>query len=196
MSEQFKIIENKKMSEKNEITAGSLYQVTLREVTNNDLQEIDPDFYTSISNFVGKLKGENYDGLETKINNNLINLITELATLIFRIRVEKIKDFSVNTKKLLDIEKFILTSEDKTKESEEMILSGILNGKSKLLESIAQKTKMQLVSVRILKEVEQMMGSDSENYGPFKPEDIATIPLENAQTLITKNLAVKIHIEK
>ena len=196
MSEQFKIIENKKMSEKNEITAGSLYQVTLREVTNNDLQEIDPDFYTSISNFVGKLKGENYDGLETKINNNLINLITELVTLVFRIRVEKIKDSSVNTDKLLNIEKFILTSEDKTKESEEMILSGILNGKSKLLESIAQKTKMQLVSVRILKEVEQMMGSDSENYGPFKPEDIATIPLENAQTLITKNLAVKIHIEK
>jgi len=196
MSEQFKIIENKKMSEKNEITTESLYQVTLREVTNNDLQEIDPDFYTNISIFIGKLRGENYDGIETKINNNLINLITELLTLVFRIRVEKIKDFSVNTKKLLDIEKFILTSEDETKEREEMILSGILNGKSKLLESIAEKTKMQLVSVRILKEVEQMIGSDSENYGPFKPEDIATIPFENAQTLITENLAVKIRIEK
>jgi len=196
MSEQFKIIENKKMSEKNEITAESLYQVTLREVTNNDLQEIDPDFYTSISNFVGKLRGENYDGMETKINNNLINLITELVTLVFRIRVEKIKDSSVNTNKLLNIEKFILTSEDETKEREEMILSGIINGKSKLLESVGQKTKMQLVSVRILKEVEQMIGSDSENYGPFKPEDIATIPFENAQTLITENLAVKIRIEK
>ena len=196
MSEQFKIIENKKMSEKNEITAGSLYQVTLREVTNNDLQEIDPDFYTYVSNFIGKLRGENYDGAESKINNNLIGLITELATLVLRIRIEKIKDSSVNIKNLLDIEKFILTSEDETKEREEMILSGILNGKSKLLESIAQKTKIQLVSVRILKEVEQMIGSDSENYGPFKPEDIATIPLENAQTLITENLAVKIRIEK
>ena len=196
MSEQFKIIENKKMSEKNEVTAGSLYQVTLREVTNNDLQEIDPDFYTSISIFIGKLRGENYDGIETKINNNLINMMTELVTLVLRIRIEKIKDSSINIKNLLDIEKFILTSEDETKEREEMILSGILNGKSKLLESIAEKTKMQLVSVRILKEVEQMIGSDSENYGPFKPEDIATIPLENAQTLIMENLAVKIRIEK
>jgi|ETNmetMinimDraft_3_1059899.scaffolds.fasta_scaffold01471_5 DNA replication factor GINS len=196
MPEQFKIIENKKMSEKNEMTAESLYQVTLREVTNNDLQEIDPDFYTYISNFIGKLRGENYDGAESKINNNLIGLITELATLVLRIRIEKIKDSTVNIKKLLDIEEFILTSEDETKEREEMILSGILNGKSKLLESIAQKTKTQLVSVRILKEVEQMIGSDSENYGPFKPEDIATIPLENAQRLITENLAVKIRIEK
>ncbi len=196
MPEQFKIIENKKMSEKNEMTAESLYQVTLREITNNDLQEIDPDFYTYISNFIGKLRGENYDGAESKINNNLIGLITELTTLVLRIRIEKIKDSSVNTKKLLDIEEFILTSEDETKEREEMILSGILNGKSKLLESVAQKTKTQLVSVRILKEVEQMIGSDSENYGPFKPEDIATIPLENAQRLITENLAVKIRIEK
>ena len=196
MSEQFKIIENKKMSEKNEITTESLYQVTLREVTNNDLQEIDPDFYTNISIFIGKLRGENYDGIETKINNNLINMMTELVTLVLRIRIEKIKDSSINIKNLLDIEKFILTSEDETKEREEMILSGILNGKSKLLESIAEKTKMQLVSVRILKEVEQMIGSDSENYGPFKPEDIATIPFENAQTLITENLAVKIRIEK
>ena len=196
MSEQFKIIENKKMSEKNEITTESLYQVTLREVTNNDLQEIDPDFYTSISIFIGKLRGENYDGIETKINNNLINMMTELVTLVLMIRIEKIKDSSINIKNLLDIEKFILTSEDETKEREEMILSGILNGKSKLLESIAEKTKMQLVSVRILKEVEQMIGSDSENYGPFKPEDIATIPFENAQTLITENLAVKIRIEK
>ena len=40
------------------------------------------------------------------------------------------------------------------------------------------------------------MGADSEKYGSFKPEDIATIPNENAQELITKNLAVKIHIDK
>ena len=55
MSEQFKIIENKKMSEKNEIITGSLYQIALREVTNNELQQIDSDFYMSISDFIGKI---------------------------------------------------------------------------------------------------------------------------------------------
>ncbi len=196
MSEQFKIIENKKMSEKNEIITGSLYQIALREVTNNELQQIDSDFYMSISDFIGKIRDENYDGIESKINRNLAEFITELTTLILRIRIGKIKKLPINTKKLLDIEKFILTSEDETKEREEMILASILGGKSKLLQSIALKTKTQLVSVRILKEVEQMIGSDSENYGPFKPEDIVTIPFENAQTLITENLAVKIRIEK
>ena len=184
------------MAKENEITMGSLYQLVLREVTNNELQEIDSDFYTSISNFIGKLRGENYDGIESKINNGLITFVTELVTLFLKIRIEKFKSLPTNTKKLLSIEKFILTSEDETKEREEMILSGILNGKSKFLESVAQKAKTRLVSVRILKEVEQIIGSDSENYGPFKPEDIVTIPFENAQELITENLAVKIHIEK
>ena len=52
------------------------------------------------------------------------------------------------------------------------------------------------ISVRFLKDVEGFLGADSEKYRSFKPEDIATIPNENAQELITKNLAVKIHIDK
>ena len=184
------------MSKENEINTSSLYQVALNEVSATDLQEINFDFYTSVSNFIAKLKGETYDGVESKINGGLINFVLELATIILQIRIKKIKDLPINTEKLLDIEKFILTSEDETKEREEMILSAILGGKSKVLESVAQKTKTRLVSIRILKEVEQIIGSDSENYGPFKPEDIATIPFENAQTLITENRAVKIRIEK
>ena len=184
------------MSEKNEINAGVLYQATLREVANKELQQLDLDFYISVSNFIGKLRGENYDGIESKINNGLINCVIDLTELILRIRIEKIKNSSTEAKKALDIEKFILTSEDETSERSEMVLSGLLSGKSKLLESIAQKTKTRLVSIRILKEVDQMVGSDSESYGPFKPEDIVTIPFENAQTLIKDDLAVKIRIEK
>jgi len=196
MSEQFKIIENKKMSEKNEISPASLYQTALREVSNDELQQIDSDFYMSTSDFIGKLKGENYDGIESKINRTLINFIMELTSLFLRIRIGKIKDFQIDTKKALDVEKFILTSEDETREREELILSSILSGKSKLLESLAQKTRTKLVSIRILQEVEQLVGSDSEKYGPFKPEDIVTIPFDNAQKLITENLAVKIRVEK
>ena len=184
------------MSEKNEISPASLYQTALREVSNDELQQIDSDFYMSTSDFIGKLKGENYDGIESKINRTLINFIMELTSQFLRIRIGKIKDFQIDTKKALDVEKFILTSEDETREREELILSSILSGKSKLLESLAQKTRTKLVSIRILQEVEQLVGSDSEKYGPFKPEDIVTIPFDNAQKLITENLAVKIRVEK
>ena len=69
------------------------------------------------------------------------------------------------------------------------------NGKAKLLESIVQNNKTKLIAVRFLEEVEEMSGADAKKYGPFKPEDIATLPYENAQNLISKNIAVKIHWE-
>ena len=80
-------------------------------------------------------------------------------------------------------------------ERREMILSSVLNGKSKLLETIAKNHKTKSTVVRFLKEMEQMVGSDLEKYGPFKAEDVATIPFENAQALIAKKLAAKVRWE-
>ena len=92
-----------------------------------------------------------------------------------------------------------IKTEDKTKKNEEerneMILSSTLSGKTKVLESIFQKHKTKPVSIRFLKDVEEIVTVDSEKYGPFKSEDIATIPNKDAQEFITKNLAVKIHLD-
>jgi len=44
--------------------------------------------------------------------------------------------------------------------------------------------------------MDQIMGADLEKYGPFKTEDIATIPYENAQALIAKKIAKKIRLEE
>ena len=80
-------------------------------------------------------------------------------------------------------------------ERKDMILSGALNGKSKLLESVALKHKTKSTVVRFLKEMGQMVGADLEKYGPYKEEDIATLPYENAQALIAKNIVTKIRWE-
>jgi DNA replication factor GINS len=49
--------------------------------------------------------------------------------------------------------------------------------------------------VRFLKDFDQFVGADFARYGPFKTEDVATIPNENAQALIAKNISVKLHLE-
>jgi DNA replication factor GINS len=76
-----------------------------------------------------------------------------------------------------------------------MILSATLNGRTKLLESVSKKHKTKPITVRFLRDFDQFVGSDFTRYGPFKAEDIATIPNENAQALIAKNISVKLHLE-
>ncbi len=184
------------MSESNEITINSLYTSVLRETENDSVQELPPNFYRLISDYIGKLKREEYDGIEAKVKDELVMMATEITELLLRIRLDKItKTNTIDFTNLLDEEKFILDSEDELRERSEMILSATLNGKSKLLESISEKHKTKSVVVRFLKEMDQIVGADLEKYGPFRTEDIATIPFENAQALIAQNIAMKVRTE-
>ena len=53
----------------------------------------------------------------------------------------------------------------------------------------------QYITDNNLLEQYEIIGVDLEKYGPFKTEDIATIPYENAQALISKNIATKVRWE-
>jgi len=184
------------MSKNENYDLAALYRIALNEIENNEVQQINPEFYTILSQFIGKLKTEEYSGLEAKLKDTLVEKTSLLTALIMKFRLEKA---SINTKtdkvNLIDEERFVLDSSNEMEERNEMILSSTLNGKTKVLEAISQKHKTKPVSIRFLKDVEEIVAVDSEKYGPFKSEDIATIPNKDAQELITNNLAVKIHLE-
>ena len=184
------------MSETNEIDLNKLHHIVLRETESDSIQEINPDFYRNLSDFIGDLKKQEFDGVESKIKETIIDTATELTSLLINIRLDKItKSDNIDFKNLLDEEKFILDAEEEQRERTEMILSATINGKSKFLESISQNHKTKTIVIRFLKEVDEIIGADLEKYGPFKTEDIATIPYENAQALIAKNIATKVRWE-
>jgi DNA replication factor GINS len=45
-----------------------------------------------------------------------------------------------------------------------------------------------------LKEIPAIIGADMKTYGPFKTEDVASLPAENARILAKQNLAEKVEI--
>ena len=184
------------MSESNQIDINSLHNTILRETENDSLLEIKPNFYRNLSDFIGNLRKQEFDGVENKIKDTMIEMASELTSLLIHIRLEKISnsnDFDISY--LLDEEKFILDSQEEQNERTEMILSATINGKSKFLESLAENHKIKKVVIRFLSEVDEIIGADLEKYGPFKIEDIATIPYENAQALIAKKIATKVRWE-
>ena len=184
------------MSEPNQIDINFLHHTVLRETQNDSILEIDPNYYRNLSDFIGNLKKQEFDGVESKIKDVMIEMATELTSLLINIRLDKIlKSSDLEIGYLLDEEKFILDSQEEKSERVEMILSATINGKSKFLESLAQNHKTKKIVIRFLNEVDEIVGADLEKYGPFKTEDIATIPYENAQALIAKNIATKVNWE-
>ena len=123
------------MSEQDEISINHLYATVSLESENNTIQKVDSDTYRSISKLIGNLKSKEYDGIEAKIKNALIDMIYELASSLLKLRLEKALLENSERAMLLDEEKLILNSQQEMLEKKEEFLSGILNGKSELLGS-------------------------------------------------------------
>ena len=122
------------MSEENKIDVKYLQAFVLRETENDQIQKLDSNFYNLISKFIENLNSAEYDGVEAKINKTLVDMVTELTSYILKLRLEKAVLDHSSSSALLDIEKYILDSQKEMLERKEIILSRILNGKSKLLE--------------------------------------------------------------
>ena len=116
------------MSSMTKIDANLLYNILKNEFENNTIQEVDSNLYKEISEFIGNLKNQEYDGVEAKIKNALVEMITEMASLFLKIRLEKAVLDDSDKSSLLAEEKYILDSNDEMSERKEILLSGVLNG--------------------------------------------------------------------
>ena len=58
-----------------------------------------------------------------------------------------------------------------------------------------EATEDGLVVIRFLKPLPAIMGVDMKAYGPFDPEDVASIPRQNAVNLIRRGIAKLVDIE-
>ena len=50
--------------------------------------------------------------------------------------------------------------------------------------------------LRFMKDVPAIIGADMKTYGPFKTEDVASLPIENAKILVRQGLAEKIEVDR
>jgi len=123
------------MSEQNKLNINSLNALILQEAETDSIQEIDSDLYNSISELIKNLKSEEYDGIKAKINQTMINMVTDTTSALLKLRLEKAVLEKSNQSVLLDEEKYILDSRKEMAERKEIILSGILNGKPHSLDN-------------------------------------------------------------
>jgi len=182
-----------------------LFEIWKIEKLNEELQPLKPDFYEEVFNFVKKLN-EN----ESEIDPNSLKGI---LLKVERERVNKIISglIEVRFKKIYKslIEDAPLSLDYLTKE-EEIIYNKIIEGlgflnnfRAELLQgklfnksNIRNEITEPKILLRFNKDVPAIMGADMRPYGPFFKEDLAILPLENANALINKNVARKINLKK
>ena len=178
-----------------------LYDAWKREQESTELQPLAKNFYARLAGYIKKIREETkmLDERTAKarlIKHELRNARRLIKSLV-QLRYEKI--FRAATAgETISIE--VLTEEEgrlcgkmmPLAESYQEFLQNTLLGRSLPCEETKEKPKR--VLVRFLKDVPAIIGSDMKTYGPFKTEDVGTVPTENAVVLVKQGIAARVEL--
>ena len=172
-----------------------LYEYIKDEFESTDLQSIkDKDMYLRIAEILNGLRGRGYEGIDESVRCVLVEILNDLARLMLSVRMEKVRSntTTVDYSMLTEEELYIAMEERRSRAKYDLVLSSIINGRSKLLEHIRVSVRNTLVVVRFLKHADRFLGKDGHSYGPFKSEDVASIPLMDALELTKEGIVVEL----
>ena len=169
------------------------------------IQAISPDIYKQVAQLIKELSIQKYEGLESDVHNELIQMIILSTKSLIELRTRKLLEnsngnlfsrSSLSTddySKLTDEEKYIFVEEQKVSQRKDLILQSLTAGNVNNLDSISNIIRSKMIIIRFLESIEPFMGVDMAKYGPFIKEDVAILPFENARSLIERKVAVEIN---
>ncbi len=177
-----------------------VYECWLKENENTELTRLPDDFYPQIAEYLRRIREEmrmidkrTLKGfLLMKELEGVKHMIWELAKLRHKKLVKKL---IIGVKIPIDY----LTSEEREILKD---ISGLAHSYKNFVAELIQRQKISLertqtrknVVVRFLKDTPSIVGLDLKVYGPFKVEDVASLPFENAEALMKRELARKISL--
>ncbi len=204
------------------LTFETLYDILMREKQREELVPLDPQFFQNVITYLkDKISiweriskesdvfslGER-DAVEAEIKNT-----RKVLKDIYERREKKIIGLAINKSRighgleaehLLDVEKKFFDAMVGVFDSyRQGILVNVLNMNSpsveekKMVVEIAGEMKeperqKETMMIRFIHAVPKFVGSDLAIYGPFDEDDVATVPKDVAQILITKKRAEEI----
>ena len=190
-----------------------LYAAWHKEIEEPSLGYLPPDFYVRIAEYLRHVKEENKVLEKKSLKTNLLDLearnVNRMLEELLEARYKKIVKTITESQKLPTD---MLTFEE-VKMGESFVVfssayqkfaKSLLQGQTQRVEAIPQESMEPIkveapiahkrVTLRFSKAIPTIMGVDMKTYGPFKPEDVASLPAENARILVKQGLAVVVEV--
>jgi DNA replication factor GINS len=179
------------------LTLKDVYKMLEKEIETPTLQSIEPDTFQKIAEALGSLKSQAYEGVESKVRDKMVEMLATSSCLMIETRQSKMSsgDEPLDYSKLTDEEKYILDGKRESNKRIAEVIAALAKGRPKVLESISARMRSKQIVVRFLKPIEAFVGIDMNKYGPYEQEDVATLPFENARSIIDGGGAIEVYIE-
>ena len=177
-----------------------LYEIWKRELESAEFERIPSDFYSRMAEYLRRLKEESrmLDGKTVK-SNLLKNEMQNVKRLLRQLILARYKKLVIKASEGQKIPSDCLASQEKRiyegflplAEAYQRFVKSLLLGN--VLEMDVKPNHKRTV-VRLLRDVPAIIGADMKPYGPFKVEDVASIPIENVNILVKQGLAERAEV--
>jgi DNA replication factor GINS len=181
-----------------------LYQAWQKEKDNRELQVLEKTFYAEVSEYVKSRQPSSRDlektALRARLEDAQRQRIERMVKDLVRTRYEKLVRATLRGKRpprgaLTAEEEIIYSSVLSTAEELEKIRGNVLHGQALEVKEVRVRERPKRILVRFLQAIPAIVGPNMRVYGPFKAEDVASLPAENAEGLIEKNVVVEVRLD-
>jgi DNA replication initiation complex subunit (GINS family) len=184
-----------------------LYAAWQREIDDPALQPLPVDFYAQVSDYIRRIQEETRTLdpkalkavlLEQELKN-VKRIVKQLTWTRYKKLVKLVNDSQKLPSDLLTAEEAQLSKGYLPfVEGYRAFAQTLLQGQppkislEKPVEQLEQSHNR--VTLRFVKAIPAVMGGDMKTYGPFAPEDVASVPVENAKILVKQGFAVVVDV--
>jgi DNA replication factor GINS len=175
-----------------------LYEIWKNEKELLDIQRLPKNFYVKIAAYIKEMREESRMLDKKTPKAKLLDIefrnVKIMVGEIFGLRYKKLREKAlvqenVAREALTDEEKKLYGGVFPLDEAYQAFSNDIFRGR---LSYIKNDVKKGVMVLRFVQEIPALVGADMKTYGPFRPEDIATLPLENARILVKQKMAFEV----
>ena len=188
------------------MTRDELYRIWKAEKSEKTLQKLPAPFYAEVRKLLSECKTSSaatgQDRTQKAITEREFKILQRLSTEIAKTRMRKIVDAVLSGQKVAtemlaeeeaEFAKIVATHVgDYYHFVDELVLGGLSTEER----APSKPAEARLEVVRFLSDFPAIIGVDLKTYGPFKSEDIATLPTENASALVSQGVARQVHFSE
>lgn len=182
----------------------TLYEAWKKEQDHSELQPLGKGFYKEASALIRAQKDEVqmlddeslHAQLLTQQQDRTDRLLTGLAELRFRKLFRATLASEQPSLELLTSEEEEMAAHlDSARSDLDSLLKAVLGGRTPRGTTPVADRRPKKTMVRFLQNIPAIVGANAQVYGPFKTEDVATLPEENAESLIKRGIALRVEAE-
>lgn len=175
-----------------------LYETWRRELAAAELEKLPLDFYSRTAEYLKLLREEERMLDRRTVKASLLSretrhakyMIRELIRARYRKLVKAAADGTKIPQGVLTVEEQkIYSGFSPFTEAFRSFARNIIRGHAPKMEVEYEHKRTVL---RFLKDVPAIIGADMKTHGPFRAEDVASLPSENAKILVKQHLAEKV----